>query len=117
LGAFGAAGYTDSTGQTFLRGLETTDGSGRVTFRTIYPGCYLGRATHIHVKIFINDAVIKTTQVAFPEHVASSVYRSGIYAAHGQSTTSNASDNVFSDGTSSEMATPTGDTATVTRRR
>jgi hypothetical protein len=52
----------------------------------------MGRATHIDVKIFINDAIIKTTQVAFPEHVTSSVYRSGIYAAHGQSTTSNASD-------------------------
>jgi hypothetical protein len=38
------------------------------------------------------------------------VYRTGVYAGHGQSTTSNASDNVFSDGTSSEMAALSGDT-------
>ena len=63
----------------------------------------MGRATHIHVQVFVNGAVIKTSQVAFPEDVTSSVYRTGVYAAHGQSTTSNTSDNVFSDGTSSEM--------------
>jgi protocatechuate 3,4-dioxygenase beta subunit len=102
-------GY-NGTGQTFLRGLQTTDSSGRATFRTIYPGWYAGRATHIHVQVFINGAVIKTTQIAFPEDVTSSVYRTGVYAAHGQSTTSNTSDNVFSDGTSSEMAALTGDT-------
>jgi len=43
--------------------------------------------------------------------VTASVYRTGVYAAKGQSTTSNASDNVFSDGTQTEMATLTGDTA------
>jgi protocatechuate 3,4-dioxygenase beta subunit len=70
----------------------------------------MGRATHIHVQVFVNGAVVKTTQVAFPEDVTSSVYRTGVYAAHGQSSTSNTADNVFSDGTSSEMAALSGDT-------
>jgi protocatechuate 3,4-dioxygenase beta subunit len=43
-------GY-NGVGQTFLRGLQTTDASGRVTFKTIYPGWYQGRATHIHVQV------------------------------------------------------------------
>jgi protocatechuate 3,4-dioxygenase beta subunit len=70
-------GY-NGVGQTFLRGLQTTDASGRVTFRTIYPGWYQGRATHIHAQVFIAGAAIKTTQVAFPEDVTSAVYRTGV---------------------------------------
>jgi protocatechuate 3,4-dioxygenase beta subunit len=101
-------GY-NGVGQTFLRGLQTTDASGRATFRTIYPGWYQGRATHIHVQVFVNGAAIKTTQVAFPEDVTSAVYRTGVYASHGQSTTSNGGDMVFADGTQYEMATLSGD--------
>ncbi len=101
----------NGTGQTFLRGVQTTDAGGLVTFATIYPGWYGGRATHIHVEVYINGRSVKVTQVAFPESISSSVYASGVYASKGQNTTSNASDNVFSDGTSTEMATMTGGVA------
>jgi protocatechuate 3,4-dioxygenase beta subunit len=57
-------GY-NGTGQTFLRGLQTTDTSGRVTFRTIYPGWYMGRATHIHVEIFVNGRSVKPPRSHF----------------------------------------------------
>src|SRR5206468_1540403 len=101
-------GY-NGTGQTFLRGLQATDGTGAATFRTIYPGWYMGRATHIHVQVFVNGTVVKTTQIAFPEDVSSAVYRTGVYASHGQNSTTNTGDNVFADGTQYEMATLTGD--------
>ena len=104
-------GY-NGTGQTFLRGLQRTDAAGLATFRTVYPGWYQGRATHIHVEIYVNGRSVKTTQIAFPENVTAQVYRSGVYAAHGQNSTTNASDMVFADGTSTEMATLVGDTAT-----
>ena len=100
----------NGTGQTFLRGLQTTDANGQVTFTTIYPGWYQGRTTHIHVEVFRNGASVKTTQVAFPEAVTSAVYRTGVYASKGQNSTTNASDMVFSDGVSNELATLTGDT-------
>ena len=103
-------GY-DGTGKTFLRGVQTTDDGGRVTFKTIYPGWYMGRATHIHVQVFVNGSVVKTTQVAFPESVTAEVYASSVYASKGKNPTSNASDNVFSDGTQTEMATVAGDPA------
>ena len=103
--------YGTSAGQTFLRGLQTTDSSGRVTFKTIYPGWYMGRATHIHLEVFVNGAAVKTTQIAFPEDVSSSVYRTGVYAAHGQNSTTNSGDNVFSDGTDHELAALSGDTS------
>jgi protocatechuate 3,4-dioxygenase beta subunit len=101
----------DGTGQTFLRGVQTTDSGGQVTFTTIYPGWYAGRATHIHVDVFVNGSLVKTTQVAFPESTTAGVYSTGVYASKGQNPTSNASDNVFSDGTQSEMATLTGNTS------
>ena len=102
-------GY-NGVGQTFLRGLQITNGAGEATFTTIYPGWYGGRATHIHAEIFVNGVSVKTTQVAFPEDVTRLVYASGVYASKGQNTTSNATDNVFSDGASTEMATLTGNT-------
>jgi protocatechuate 3,4-dioxygenase beta subunit len=91
--------------------LQTTDASGRVTFNTIYPGWYMGRATHIHVQVFVNGVAVKTTQVAFPEDITREVYAQGVYASKGQNTTSNNGDMVFSDGTSTEMASVSGSPA------
>ena len=102
-------GY-DASGQTFLRGIQTTDANGQVTFTTIYPGWYAGRATHIHVDVFRSGALVKTTQIAFPESISAVVYATGVYASKGQNSTSNSSDNVFSDGTTNELATLTGNT-------
>ena len=102
-------GY-DGTGKTFLRGLQTSDANGQVTFTTIYPGWYAGRATHIHVEVFRGSSLVKTTQIAFPEDVTRAVYATGVYASKGQSSTTNGGDNVFSDGTQYEMAALSGDT-------
>jgi protocatechuate 3,4-dioxygenase beta subunit len=95
------------SGQTFLRGLQTTDRSGAVKFTTVYPGWYAGRATHIHVEVFVNGAAVKTTQIAFPESVSAEVYASGVYASHGQNPTSNSRDGIFADGVNDELATYT----------
>ena len=103
-------GY-NGTGQTYLRGLQTSDASGRVTFVTVYPGWYMGRATHIHVKVYVSGQAVKTTQIAFPEDITAEVYASGVYTAKGQSPTRNASDMVFADGTSTEMASVAGSPA------
>jgi protocatechuate 3,4-dioxygenase beta subunit len=100
-------GY-NGTGQTFLRGLQTSNAGGQVTFITVYPGWYQGRATHIHVDVNVGGARVKSTQIAFPEGVTREVYASGVYASSGQNPTTNASDNVFSDGTSTEMAALSG---------
>jgi hypothetical protein len=103
--------HGEGAGQTFLRGLQTADGSGLVTFNTIYPGWYAGRATHIHVEVFVNGRNVKTTQIAFPESVNAAVYASGVYAAKGQNPQTNASDGIFADGTSTELAAMSGSAA------
>ena len=77
----------------------------------IYPGWYAGRATHIHIEVFVNNQSIKTSQIAFPEEINSTVYASGVYASKGQNPTKNTNDNVFSDGVTSELASLAGNTA------
>jgi protocatechuate 3,4-dioxygenase beta subunit len=42
-----------SEGETFLRGVQLTNGNGLAEFATVYPGQYPGRTTHIHVKVHI----------------------------------------------------------------
>jgi len=93
---------------TFLRGLQKTDANGRAAFNTVYPGWYQGRATHIHIEVFVNGSLVKTTQMAFPEDVSAAVYAQGVYASRGQNTTTNSRDGVFSDGVANELATITG---------
>ena len=105
-----------STSTTFLRGVQVTDSNGQVTFTTIYPGWYAGRITHIHAQVYLNDSLVEgsaiaTTQLAFPVDITAAVYDSALYTK-GQNTsvTSFSADNVFSDGTSTEMLSLSGDT-------
>lgn len=117
------SGYANQTGgvstvaQTFLRGVLVTDSTGTVTFTTIYPGWYAGRITHIHLQIYLNanlgGTAVATSQMAFPIAITTAVYNSSLYSARGQNTsvTSFAADNVFSDGTTYQLLSVTGDTA------
>jgi protocatechuate 3,4-dioxygenase beta subunit len=100
--------YGSQTAATFLRGIQTTNASGDVTFTTIYPGWYQGRATHIHVEVTMGGRSIKVTQIAFPESINDTVHRSGVYASRGTNPIRNQSDGIFSDSLSSELVTPAG---------
>lgn len=53
LGVYSGERSEGSEGETYLRGIQLTDGIGRAEFATIYPGQYPGRTTHIHVKVHI----------------------------------------------------------------
>ncbi len=101
-------GGFDGRASTFLRGMQTTDGNGRATFMTVYPGWYQGRATHIHVEVLVNGRSVKVTQIGFPESVNADVYRSGVYAARGLNPTSNSGDMVFADSIAQETAALSG---------
>jgi len=115
----------NTVGATFCRGIQLTDSNGEVSFTTIYPGWYAGRITHIHFQAYLADnltvAATATSQIAFPQDITTAVYNSTLYAARGQNTSvaSFSADNVFSDGTTYQMATIAGDltsgyTATLT---
>lgn len=105
--------------ENYLRGVQVSDGSGILTFQTIFPGCYQGRYPHIHFEIYPSLGMatlytnkILTSQLALPRHICSAVYN----GADGyDASVSNLagvtidSDNVFGDNTDAQMAamTPT----------
>ncbi|MFK8079943.1 MAG: twin-arginine translocation pathway signal protein [Granulosicoccus sp.] len=82
----------DLSEETFLRGIQPTDESGVATFDTIYPGWYEGRTIHIHIKIIIDDALIVTSQMFFPEEITQETLKVEEYAGRGDPDTTNESD-------------------------
>jgi protocatechuate 3,4-dioxygenase beta subunit len=108
------------TNENFLRGIAATDATGKVTFTSIFPGCYSGRWPHIHFEVYTSVAdatsgsglIRKTSQIALPEAVSKAVYASG--SGYTGSTANMrrltlASDMVFGDDLAArEMATVTG---------
>ncbi|WP_341679193.1 hypothetical protein [Niveibacterium sp. SC-1] len=106
------------TSENYLRGVQVSDANGQVSFTTIFPGCYSGRMPHMHFEVFRSAAAataganaLRTSQLAFPTDVCSTVYdtASGYGASvRNFAAISFATDNVFSDGVSTQLATVTG---------
>jgi protocatechuate 3,4-dioxygenase beta subunit len=106
------------TNENYLRGVQATDSNGVATFTSVFPGCYAGRMPHIHFEVYPSLAkatsagnCLKTSQLAFPIATCNEVYATAGYASSARNfaNISFASDNVFSDGYTLEMATVTGD--------
>ncbi len=108
----GSGNGTHSRTETYFRGIQQADSNGVVTFETVYPGWYNGRAVHIHVEIYknIDDAnPIKTTQIAFPTAVTQTVNNATSFGYKGTNgMLYNNNDNIFSDGTNTQMLSVTG---------
>jgi protocatechuate 3,4-dioxygenase beta subunit len=108
------------TDEDYLRGVQETDSEGKLTFISVFPGCYTGRWPHIHFEIYPSLAVatnaankINTSQLAFPEEVCDTVYETAegySQSVNNLSRLSLESDNIFSDGVEEQMATMTGNT-------
>ncbi|MFD2570510.1 intradiol ring-cleavage dioxygenase [Spirosoma soli] len=99
------------TSVDFLRGRQTTDANGLVSFTSIFPGWYGGRAPHIHVHIYnASGKSLLVTQIAFPYDVSNTVYTTAQSYGYtkGKQDTLNERDNVFSDGYTNELATLSG---------
>jgi protocatechuate 3,4-dioxygenase beta subunit len=110
-----------TSSQTWLRGYQRTDRNGTVTFRTIVPGWYPGRTTHIHLRARskYNDASsprdgTNTTQLFFPQALVEAI-STGVapYSARGSNPTTNARDGIYAAQTrgANELVL-TGSTAT-----
>ncbi len=121
--------YTQgATNQNYLRGVQETDTDGRLTFQSIYPGCYAGRWPHIHFEVYPSLSTstsernkVATSQIALPKATNDLVYAVAGYEAsiRNAAQVTLASDNVFRDGSALELATTIGDvssgfTATLT---
>ncbi len=108
------------TDQNYLRGVQAADSSGRLTFTTIFPGCYAGRWPHIHFEVYSSleeatagTASIKTSQLALPESDCAAVYADSRYGNSSSSLgrLSLDTDNVFRDGWTDQLATVSGSAA------
>jgi protocatechuate 3,4-dioxygenase beta subunit len=93
----GSLGTKSYLGETWLRGYQLTDATGKAKFTTVYPGWYQGRATHIHLEVFVNNVLKKTGQITFAESISDLVHQSSLYAAHGINTIRNAADGIFNN--------------------
>jgi protocatechuate 3,4-dioxygenase beta subunit len=90
------AGF-DTTGEKWLRGFQTSDASGQVSFTTIYPGWYQGRATHVHFKVRRDDLEF-TSQFFFDDALSDEVHSSGVYAEKGAAgRLQNEADNIYGE--------------------
>jgi protocatechuate 3,4-dioxygenase beta subunit len=106
------------TNENYLRGVQEADSTGTVTFTTVFPGCYSGRMPHVHFEVYPSLAKatsasnrVKTSQFTFPMATLNEAYATTAYSASSRNlaSMSYATDNVFSDGTTLQMASVSGD--------
>lgn len=106
------------TAENYLRGVQVTGDDGVASFVTIFPGCYAGRVPHIHFEIYRSASTatafgnkLRTSQLALPTAACHEVYNGvAAYSAsiRNFAAVSFASDNVFSDGVTTQLAAVTG---------
>ena len=83
------------TGTVFLRGTQVSNSDGVVTFKTIYPGWYPGRATHMHLMVHVGGSAVHTGQLFFEETLNDEVYAASPYDTRTGSRTRNSTDGIF----------------------
>lgn len=102
----------DYSDVTWLRGVQVADANGVVTFQTILPGRYQGRAAHIHFQVYADDgfgSLLLTSQMAFDDDGVDALYAAAGYTDALENDTDNADDNIFADGVDDQLLTITGD--------
>lgn len=102
----GHATPTDRT--TWLRGVQLTDAWGVATFRSIVPGWYSGRTTHVHVKTIVGGHredgswegghTSHTGQLYFPDEFNEKVARTAPYRDNSVPRTTNEQDFLYTGG-------------------
>jgi protocatechuate 3,4-dioxygenase beta subunit len=102
---FGAA----ESNTTFLRGVQIADAAGKVRFATVYPGWYMGRATHIHLKVHVGGNVVHTGQLFFDEAINDTVYAREPYRAHTGQRMLNDQDGIYANEGAASMLALTQD--------
>jgi protocatechuate 3,4-dioxygenase beta subunit len=100
------SGVSGNSG-TFLRGTQVSGSDGAVRFATLYPGWYAGRAVHMHLKVHVGGNEVHTGQLFFPDAFTAKVYERDPYASRGQPDVLNAQDQIFSNGGSQSLLSPT----------
>lgn len=105
-GVYSDESSQSTSGETFHRGVQLTDASGKVTFASVFPGWYAGRTVHIHIKVHVGGSVSggaysgghvsHTGNVFFPQAINDAVAATAPYVtADTNARTKNVDDNVW----------------------
>jgi protocatechuate 3,4-dioxygenase beta subunit len=103
--------------ENYLRGVQFTDRTGSVRFQSIFPACYQGRFTHLHIEVFRSGGPtlrelkgILTTQLTVARDICASLYQQdrGYSASLANlQSVSAASDSVFADSSPLQLRSQT----------
>ncbi len=90
-------GETAAQAASFLRGRQTTDADGVVSFLSVYPGWYSGRTVHVHMRILVGAAELLITQLLFDDALSDIIFAGHPdYRERPHRDTMNGDDGVFS---------------------
>jgi protocatechuate 3,4-dioxygenase beta subunit len=104
----GNSADTTNIDNTFLRGIQKADDDGVITFDTIFPGHYQGRATHIHIMGHIDatvgdnktlssqGSIAHVGQIFFDQELITEIDTVEPYASNDQGLTLNTDDMIAS---------------------
>lgn len=103
--------------KTFLRGIQKTDSDGVAQFKTLFPGHYSGRATHVHVIAHTDAHVLPNNtltgghishigQLFFDKELITTVEATYPYNTSTVAITENADDHVVQDETEDSNSDP-----------
>ncbi len=97
----------DLAARSFNRAVGVADANGDVTFTSILPGRYQGRATHIHFAVYRDRTFadrLVVSQFAFDDDETDALYATdSAYASSLRNPTYNARDGVFRDGVDNQL--------------
>ncbi|MBK3577618.1 intradiol ring-cleavage dioxygenase [Streptomyces sp. MBT65] len=106
-GYVGKNGHTEDDDGTFLRGGQMTDSNGQATLISIWPGHYVSRAVHVHMRVhtdvtladgtYTGGTVVHTGQLFFDADLNEEVQASSPYSDNTTAETVLADDSVYDD--------------------
>ncbi|MBK3570923.1 intradiol ring-cleavage dioxygenase [Streptomyces sp. MBT62] len=107
-GYVGKNGHTEDDDGTFLRGGQLTDTSGQVSLISIWPGHYVSRAVHVHMRVhtgvtvadgtYTGGTVVHTGQLFFDADLNEKVQATSPYSDNTTAETVLADDTIYDDG-------------------
>lgn len=107
-GFVGGNGHQGEDNGTFLRGGQMTDANGQCSITSIWPGHYISRAVHVHLRVhtevtltddsYTGGEVIHTGQLFFDQDLNTKVQATSPYAENTTPETTLANDSIYDDG-------------------
>jgi len=107
-GFVGGNGHTEEDNGTFLRGGRMTDENGQADITSIWPGHYVSRAVHVHMRVhtdvtltddsYTGGELVHTGQLFFDADINEEIQAISPYSDNTTTETSLADDTIYDDG-------------------